>query len=717
MYLFSVRNFNGLKLMKHILTLTVSIAIVTVALRQAAAQGTAFTYQGRLNDGGAPATGTYDLQFALFSVSSGGSAVAGPVTNSGVAVSNGLFSVLLDFGSVPFSTGAQRWLELGARTNGGGTFLTLGPRQQLTATPYAITAGNLTGALPNAGLSGTYTTPVVLSNAANAFSGSGAGLTLVNAASLGGLSAAQFWQLSGNNVGAAQFLGSTNNRTLELRANNQAALRLVPNPGNPPNVIGGSSGNAIASGSYGSVIGGGDSHFIDVNALNATIAGGENNNIQANSLYSSIGGGQGNQVFGSVEGGTISGGEGNFIWNGASDATIGGGTGHTIQSNALSATISGGQINYIGLSSSGGAIGGGNQNRISDFTTNATLAGGQLNTVSDNYSTIGGGSLNTIFSGAPDATIVGGIQNQIQPGASESSVGGGESNTVGTNSSFATIAGGLLNRVLVGSAFGVIGGGEQNTISNGAFGAVIAGGEFNGIQSNATLAAISGGDHNIIQTSCNNSVIGGGGANVISNLAVYSTIPGGSQNLIAGQYSFAAGRVAQALNQGCFVWSSSASGTPTTSVLDNSVTFRAPNGYRLFTASTGTTTGAQLIAGGTAWSSLSDRNAKKNIKPVDCQSVLDKLSHVPVEQWNYNWEDNSAVPHLGPMAQDFKGTFYPGSDDKMISTLEFDGVELAAIEGLNQKLEKELKEKEARISELEARLDRLEKRVSDSKRN
>jgi hypothetical protein len=702
--------------MKHILTLTLSIAVVAIALRQAAAQGTAFTYQGRLNDGGAPATGTYDLQFALFSVSSGGSAVAGPVTNSGVAVSNGLFSVVLDFGSLPFSTGAQRWLELGARTNGGGAFTALGPRQQLTATPYAITAGNLTGTLPNAGLSGTYTTPVVLSNAGNAFSGSGAGLTLVNAASLGGLSAGQFWQLGGNNVSAVQFLGSTNNRTLELRANNQAVLRLVPNPGNPPNVIAGSSGNVIASGSFGSVIGGGDSHTIDVNATNATIAGGSDNNIQANSIYSTISGGQGNRVFGGIEAGTISGGEGNFIWNGASDATIGGGTGHTIQSNALSATISGGQINSIGVGSSGGAIGGGNQNHISDFTTNATLAGGLLNTVSANYATLGGGSLNTIYSNAAEATIAGGDENQIQSGASDSSIGGGESNAIGTNSSFATIPGGTLNKVLTGSAFAVIGGGEQNTISNGAYGAVIAGGEFNAIQSNAPVATISGGDHNVIQISCYNSVIGGGGANVISNLAVYSVIPGGSQNLIAGQYSFAAGRVAQATNQGCFVWSSSATGTPTSSVLDNSVTFRAPNGYRFLTASTGTT-GAQLIAGGTAWSALSDRNAKKNIKPVDCQGILAKLSHVPVEQWNYNWEDNTTVPHLGPMAQDFKGAFYPGRDDKMISTLEFDGVELAAIEGLNQKLEKELKEKEARISELEARLDRLEKMVLDSKRN
>jgi len=60
----------------------------------------------------------------------------------------------------------------------------------------------------------------------------------------------------------------------------------------------------------------------------------------------------------------------------------------------------------------------------------------------------------------------------------------------------------------------------------------------------------------------------------------------------------------------------------------------------------------------------------------------------------------AATPHLVPMAQDFKGAFYPSRDDKAISTLEFICVELAAIQGLNQKLVEEATEKDARISEL-----------------
>jgi hypothetical protein len=107
----------------------------------ARAQGTAFTYQGHLNASGSPANGTFDLRFSLFDVSGGGSAVAGPVTNSATSVSNGLFTVLVDFGTGAF-TGANRWLEIGVRSTGGGAFATLAPRQPITPAPYAIFAAN-----------------------------------------------------------------------------------------------------------------------------------------------------------------------------------------------------------------------------------------------------------------------------------------------------------------------------------------------------------------------------------------------------------------------------------------------------------------------------------------------------------------------------------------------------------------------------------------------
>ena len=113
------------------------------------AQGTAFNYQGRLNDGTNPANGSYDLTFTIYGGLTGGSPVAGPATNSAIGVSNGLFSITLDFGNSPFSAGAQRWLEIAARTNSATSFTTLAPRQKFLATPYAITAGNFTGTVGN----------------------------------------------------------------------------------------------------------------------------------------------------------------------------------------------------------------------------------------------------------------------------------------------------------------------------------------------------------------------------------------------------------------------------------------------------------------------------------------------------------------------------------------------------------------------------------------
>jgi hypothetical protein len=155
----------------------------------ARAQGTAFNYNGSLASGGVPANGSYDLTFALFNVSSNGVAVAGPVTNSATAVNNGLFGVTLDFGGGVFN-GANYWLEIGVRTNGGGTFATLTPRQPVLPTPYAImanTASNLLGTLPAAQLSGAiangnlpFSPNFSGAVAASSFTGNGGGLTNLN---------------------------------------------------------------------------------------------------------------------------------------------------------------------------------------------------------------------------------------------------------------------------------------------------------------------------------------------------------------------------------------------------------------------------------------------------------------------------------------------------------------------------------------------------------
>jgi hypothetical protein len=168
----------------HIFIVLTSLSIFSFQSPSAIAQGTAFTYQGRLNDGGGPANGKYDLRFTIYdSLNNPGTVIAGPITNSAIAVSNGLFTVTLDFGAGVFA-GGPRWLDIGVRTNGGvGAFTDLSPRQPLTATPYAVFANgasNLSGTLPAAQLSGTlpasafvgYTNTVALTNGGNLFSGS-----------------------------------------------------------------------------------------------------------------------------------------------------------------------------------------------------------------------------------------------------------------------------------------------------------------------------------------------------------------------------------------------------------------------------------------------------------------------------------------------------------------------------------------------------------------
>jgi len=112
---------------------------------RATAQGTAFTYQGRLNSGGNPVNGSFDFTLALYNTNATGVPVAGPITNLATVVSNSLFTMTADFGPGVFN-GTVYWLEIGVRTNGSGTFSTLAPRQQITASPYAIYAENANAA-------------------------------------------------------------------------------------------------------------------------------------------------------------------------------------------------------------------------------------------------------------------------------------------------------------------------------------------------------------------------------------------------------------------------------------------------------------------------------------------------------------------------------------------------------------------------------------------
>jgi len=104
------------------------------------AQGTEFTYQGRLLDNSIPATGNYDFEFSLWDSLAAGTQQGTTQTVTGVAVAGGIFTVRLDFGA-QFG-GPSRFLQIAMRTAGGGAYTTLAPRQPFTATPYAMRSSN-----------------------------------------------------------------------------------------------------------------------------------------------------------------------------------------------------------------------------------------------------------------------------------------------------------------------------------------------------------------------------------------------------------------------------------------------------------------------------------------------------------------------------------------------------------------------------------------------
>ena len=657
------------------------ISVLLAAAVNVLGQGTAFTYQGRLNDGAAPANGTYDLRFTLYDAASGGSEVSGILTNTATAVSNGLFVVTLDFGAGAF-TGPERWLEVSVRTNGGASFTTLSPRQPVTATPYAIFSAS-SGSVSN----GLIQDPL--------------------------------------------FLGTTGNTPLELFAGGERALRLEATVAGAPNVIGGArvnqveagvsgatiagggavgtgfaysnrlaadfstigggGGNYIQSGAYSSVIAGGGGNLVEYGGYGSLIAGGYNNIIRSNTSISSIGGGLGNavgpdinlsmiggglyntnagalagiasgylnkiepnsglsfigggqentielnagrsaigggwlnRIYDGADESVIAGGNAGKIFNGARESFIGGGFDNRIQTNAVGSSIGAGFGNSVGISSWVGTIPGGQNNSISNNTPWATIGGGADNKIMDNAerASIAGGSGNSIGNNSAGAAIAGGIQNVISNNAPQATIAGGYQNiaafryaTVGGgyqnfasgninlgNGDSATVAGGYQNTALgnnstvaggfanyargensaIGggwlhtnlTSFGFIGGGDNHLIQRSATWSTIGGGRLNSILSNNFAVTIAGGEKNLVNTNAAYASIGGGILNSASGES--STIPGGRENIADGDYSFAAGRRAQAWHAGTFVWADSRD-TNFTSSASNQFLIRASGG-------------------------------------------------------------------------------------------------------------------------------------------
>lgn len=656
-------------------------------------------YQGRITVGGTNYDATGLFKFALVNTAgtvnywaNDGTASGQPATGVSLAVSKGLYAVLLGdttvsgmtttIGSTAFNNSDVR---LRVWFSDGSGYQQLTPDQRIAAVGYALVANTVTdGAItaaklasaavtlakldPTGATSGqvltyngstvawvtpsgggsTYTAGTGLSLAGTTFSLASGGVAAlhlaagaVTSAKLGasavGSSALDLtglttvlWKAGGNSgtTAGTHFLGTTDNVALELKANSLRALRIEPNTSSAPNLIGGAAQNSVSAGIVGAVISGGG-------------AGSYSGSAVTNLVQSDFG-------------------------------SIGGGGANGIKTGSLGARIGGGYLNLV----------------TNGFY--ATIGGGYANAASTNSATVGGGFYN-VASGFE--STVGGGQANIASG-SVSFVGGGVTNLASGFES--AVVGGELNDATGAVSF--VGGGYFNAAS--AYGATVAGGYANGaVGTNSTVA---GGESNLASNSV--STVSGGYFNGATGRG--ATVPGGWANLASGSNSFAAGFVASAAHNGAFVWSDSSSTTQFGSTVTNQFNVRAAGGVRFATTSAGTV-GAQLAAGATAWSVLSDRTQKKDFAPVDGREVLRKLDGVPVQSWRYNWDEAGSTPHLGPIAQEFKAAFFPGRDDKSISTLEFDGVELAAIQGLHALV----KEKDARITALEQRLADIEAKL------
>ncbi|TVR97194.1 MAG: hypothetical protein EA418_03955 [Wenzhouxiangellaceae bacterium] len=399
-----------------------------------------------------------------------------------------------------------------------------------------------------------------------------------------------------------------------------------------------------------------------------------------------------------------------FLGGGDAPNALGGYWENQMQANANGNVIAGGgrdsssnQIdgNYSVIGGGAGnilngtesVIGGGFENMILGGASRAVVAGGFSNAVSGDWGFVGGGSSNLVA--ADYGAVAGGQINLIQPTASHSFIGGGSFNAISQGSSpgqgsYSAIAGGENNRIHNNRGF--IGAGENNLVDNNR-GFIGAG---SGNEVTGGNAVVVGGSSN--KATETNAFVGGGSSNEATGLQ--SMVVGGSQSIAQGQRSFAAGRRAEALHNGAFVWGDSSTDT-VQSTAANQFTVQAGGGARFFSSSN-LGTGVVLAPGAGSWANLSDRAAKTDFADVDERAVLRALLQVPIKTWRYK-EQPEGTLHMGPLAQDFHAAFGLGQDELRLTTIDVDGVALAAIQGLAL----ELADREQRIETLEQTLAEL----------
>ena len=224
------RNRNRLRVIFFAMTLAVTFIAIESGV--AHAQTTAFTYQGKLTDTGIPANGQYDLKLQLFDAATGGTAYVTVMDLQDVVVTNGILTVSLDFGSLPFQDQVDKWLEIAVRPGAStGAYNTLTPRQQINTAPFAIQANKASEAQTADAMSSVCNQCITdahivgldgnkvfgtVANAANAMNAATAqtsvtaqtATTAINSNNLGGVSAGNYLQVNGNGSQLTNVVGT-----------------------------------------------------------------------------------------------------------------------------------------------------------------------------------------------------------------------------------------------------------------------------------------------------------------------------------------------------------------------------------------------------------------------------------------------------------------------------------------------------------------------------
>jgi hypothetical protein len=266
-----------------------------------------FTYQGQLKQSGSPVTNpTCQMAFRLYDDPSAGNLIGSPITTT-MPVTNGLFTVGLNFGSNgSLFDGSGRWLDIQVINCGSG-FAQLTPRQALTPAPYAL-------ALPGLYTQQNATSP----NLIGGFNGNSV-TSNVNGATIGG---------GGENLFPNRVTDDYG--TVGGGEKNQAGNNNFSPSDSMYATISGGFGNT-ASGAV------------------ATVGGGERN--AASGFDSTVGGGEGNIASGIgafVGGGGYDGSSFSLNWAAGNGSTIGGGLGNSVGGNY--ATVPGGISNSAAMS-------------------------------------------------------------------------------------------------------------------------------------------------------------------------------------------------------------------------------------------------------------------------------------------------------------------------------------------------------------------------------